>query len=112
MADTRIFISHSHKDRDLAKALEELLLRALRLETTEIFRSSGARAGIPAGEFILPGLIERIRKSDVFLALLTNKTRNSRHVLVECGAALTKEDKPILLSARGFDPNPEPNGVF
>jgi hypothetical protein len=46
----RIFISHAARDKPLIDALKTMLATAVGLNPTEIFYSSGAGTGIPAGK--------------------------------------------------------------
>lgn len=96
-----IFISHSSNDKDLARALINLLLLALRLDPTTIRCTSVDGFRLAPGANTATQLRQEVNTSKVFLGLLTNYSLSSSFVLFELGArwGADKDIFPIL--ARG-----------
>lgn len=76
----RIYISHSHQDKDLARSIAE----GLRESGNEIFIDSES---LQAGSDWRSTLNESLKLSDVFLVLVTEASVNSQFVVSEIGAA-------------------------
>ena len=66
----RVFISHADKDSALANARSDLLT-GLNLQTSNIFCSSLAGLGIPAGQDFKSYIKQELANSTVVIALLT-----------------------------------------
>jgi len=76
----RIYISHSHKDKELAA----IIARGLRAIGNDIFIDSES---LQAGSDWRSTLSDSLKQSDVFLVLLTENSINSNYVISEIGAA-------------------------
>ncbi|MGA8087442.1 MAG: toll/interleukin-1 receptor domain-containing protein [Terracidiphilus sp.] len=100
----RVFISHADKDSALANALTDLLLTGLNLQTSNIFCSSLAGLGIPAGQDFKSYIKQELADSTVVIALLTPNYYASAFCLCEAGAAwvLSKDFLPFVVSNSTF----------
>lgn len=76
----RIYISHSHQDKELARNIAD----GLRESGNEIFIDSES---LQAGSDWRSTLNESLKQSDVFLVLVTESSVNSQFVVSEIGAA-------------------------
>lgn len=76
----RIYISHSHQDKKLARSIAN----GLRESGNEIFIDSES---LQAGSDWRLTLTEHLKQSDVFLVLVTESSVNSQFVVSEIGAA-------------------------
>ena len=94
----RIFISHSHSDREIARKLVEYLLAALRIEENDIRCSSVPGYQLPPGSNIEEHLRRDISDDIALVGLLTEHGLRSQWVLFELGAAwgMRKRVIPIL----------------
>ena len=92
----RIFISHSSRDKDIARALRRLLQEALPLEETAILCTSLPGYGLPSGEQVLPALALAVKQAEVFLCVLTRASLRNQNVMLELGARWISE-KPLHL---------------
>ncbi len=97
----RVFISHSTKDRDLAKAIAKLLEAGLQLKKQEIRCTSVAEFQLPPGSDYAVALCREIRDADIFLALATEDGLTSPWVLFELGARWGTQRFCQPLLARG-----------
>lgn len=84
----QVFLSHSHRDRDIADALGKLLsdLFGDRVRV-EYSSDQAAGGGIPPGSKWLPWITKRIRGANKTYVLLTPNSMNTPWVLWESGAA-------------------------
>ncbi len=89
-AGIKIFISHSHSDKEVARALVHYLLAALDVTREEIRCTSVAGHGLPYGQTIHERLREDIDDALGFLALLTAESLDSTWVKFELGGAWVK----------------------
>jgi hypothetical protein len=95
---TRIFISHTSKDRELVREIERRL-RAAGLETFFVDVDD-----IAAGMEWKKVLLEiRLRQADAVLALVTPAALGSPWTVTELGIA-EGLDKPIVLVTAGLEP--------
>lgn len=94
----KIFISHSHKNRNAAKALIDFLLSGLSLEDKEIRCTSVPGHQLRFGKSISELLKSDINIAPVVIALISLESRDSDWVLFELGAAwgLERNIFPIL----------------
>jgi len=94
----KIFISHSHKNRDAAKALVDFLLSGLSLEDKEIRCTSVPGHQLRFGKSIADLLKADINIAPAVIALISLESRDSDWVLFELGAAwgLERDIFPIL----------------
>ena len=97
LATGRIFISHSSQDMELVRDME----RRLRVAGLEPF---GAPDGSPAiGEW-KKALLDRLRKADAVLVLVTPAALSSSWMMTELGMA-EGFDKLIVPVTAGLEPN-------
>lgn len=104
--ETRLFISHAFDDRELAKALVDLIEHVLKVDTRAAIRCTSVvgytlSPGSGAGETLRANL----RDCDVVLGLLTPKSLESKYVLMELGAAwgFQKTAVPLLVGVSFAD---------
>lgn len=81
----RIFISHSSKDLLLADKLRSLLCEALHLRKAEVRCTSLPGSRLSVGDRTDAQLADDIRKSRVYIALLTKDSVQSQYFLIESG---------------------------
>lgn len=99
---TRIFISHSHLDEEIAKKLVEYLLAALTIENDEIRCTSVAGYKLPPGTNIEDHLRNDINGDIALIGLLTKHGLRSQWVLFELGAAWGGEKQIISILGPGL----------
>lgn len=94
----KIFISHSHQNRDAAKALVDMLLSSLSLEDNDIRCTSVPGHQLRFGKTISELLKKDINLAPVFIALISKQSLRSAWVMFELGAAwgLNRDIYPIL----------------
>lgn len=83
---TRVFVSHSSSDAAVADAIVSLLRSALRLPSSEILCTSVASCSLPPWVDIRETLRREIVDAQVFLALVSQNSLESRCVTLEVGA--------------------------
>ena len=81
-----VFVSHSHKDSKIARALVRLLQVALGLHKSEMICTSVDGAGISGGSHVGDQLRSQIKMCPQFISILTPDALNSDYVLFEMGA--------------------------
>ena len=99
--DIDIFVSHSKHDQDLAKAVVELLIEALKIPRTRIRCTSVVGHQLRGGISIEKKLRQEINASRVFLGLLTSDSLKSVYVMFELGARWGIDKYWYLLKAKG-----------
>jgi len=87
-----IFLSHSHKDADLANVLESQF-NAVFGKKAVIFEASSIPNNIPSGQNFFDVIRKRINNMNLILFLLTPNSLNSLWVWFEMGAAWNRYDK-------------------
>lgn len=83
---TRVFISHSSADQDLAEALIRLLRSALPLQPDIIRCTSVGGYKLPTGTEVDAQLRKEVVEAELFIALITKDSLDSTYVLFELGA--------------------------
>jgi hypothetical protein len=100
-----IFISHSSKDIDIAKALINLLMAALNIPGERILCTSvpghRLRGGISTDE----ALRKEVHNSAVLIGVITQASLSSAYVLFELGARWGAGRYMVPLLARSLDPS-------
>lgn len=93
-----VFISHAHKDEELAQTLVRALIFGSGLESDEIRCTSFAPTGLSPGTDIAEGLRKDLKRCNYFMPLITKNVASSEFVLFEIGAAwvLDKEVLPLV----------------
>ena len=107
----RIFVSHSSRDANLAKAIVTLLKSSLDIKRREIRCSSLESYSLPLGQNIATVLKEELTgKKVLILGLITKSSMKSNWVLFELGAAWALEHLtiPILGPDADWSDVPEP----
>jgi hypothetical protein len=101
----KIFISHSHKDVEIAKALIELLRVALNLKAEDIRCTSVDGYRLPAGISTVEQLKFEIHDCEVLIGLISPSSISSYYVLFELGArwGASKPLIPLIASEKGAD---------
>ena len=84
---TRIFISHSHSDREIASLLVDFLLAALEIKPGDIRCSSVPGHYLPPGTSIAEQLREDLNQTVVLMGLITQDSLRSTWVLFELGSS-------------------------
>ncbi len=90
-ARLEVFVSHSSGDSPLAQALSDLLVRALRLDASDVRCSSVDGHRLAAGANVSDTLRANIRGARAFVAILTPRALASPYVLFELGARWGQE---------------------
>lgn len=96
-----LFISHRHKDADIAKALVELLAEVFDIGPGAIRCTSVHPYKLPAGERHPERLRAEIRRARAVLGILTPATKDSIYTLFELGAAWSHGVLTLPLLTRG-----------
>ena len=100
----RIFISHSSRDAELARALIDLLQAALPITSDEIRCSSVDGYRLPGGVSIDQRLRSEVHDAEVVIGLLTPNSLRSAYVSFELGARWGAQKRMIPLLASGITP--------
>jgi hypothetical protein len=97
----RLFISHRHKDENIARALVDCIKSYFRIDKQDIRCTSVRPYRLPVGENTGDRLREEIAHAEVVLGILTPDTRESSYVLFELGSAWGQRVWTCPLLARG-----------
>ena len=102
-----VFISHSHDDTNIAKALVDFLVEGPEIKKAEVRCTSVRGAGLRMGSKIAHQLRKDIEDCYIFLPLLTPRTKVGGFVTLEIGAAwgLNKQCLPVLYQYDGEIPD-------
>jgi hypothetical protein len=107
MGDIHLFISHSHKDKNIAADLVSVVEAALippddkkRILCTS-HDNEKYHPGYRAGQDVSPILREHLSESSCVLGVLTPESLGSRWVMFELGGAWAKATLTLPLLARG-----------
>ena len=99
----KIFISHSSKDIDIVEPFVRLL-RTIGVKRDNLFCSSLANYGIPAGENIYNYLASEFNENNLYVIfVLSNNYYDSAACLNEMGAAWVLKNKHQSILLPGFD---------
>ena len=101
----RIFISHSSRDAELARALIDLLQAALPIASDEIRCSSVDGYRLPGGVSIDQQLRSEVHEAGLVIGLLTPNSLASAYVSFELGARWGAKKPMIPLLAGGATPD-------
>lgn len=91
-----IFISHSNRDTNIAKAVSELISIALKLEPENIRCSSVDGHRLEAGAQIDESIKKELLEADVLIGLISQASIKSTYVLMELGARWGSQ-KPLII---------------
>jgi len=97
----RVFISHRHKDHEIAKALIELLKSAFVIDSADIRCTSVQGYMLTPGERTSEELRSNLAGAELVMGLLSPGTAESNYVLAELGAAWGQDVTTFPLLARG-----------
>ena len=100
----RIFISHSSRDVELARALIDLLHAALPITSDDIRCSSVDGYRLPGGVSIDERLRIEVHDAELVIGLLTPNSLRSAYVSFELGARWGAQKRMIPLLAAGIAP--------
>ena len=100
----RIFISHSSRDVELARALIDLLLAALPITSDDIRCSSVDGYRLPGGVPTDEWLRNEVHDAELVIGLLTPNSLRSAYVSFELGARWGAQKRMIPLLASGITP--------
>lgn len=102
MEKAKVFISHSHKDEIIAKALVDLLMK-IGLDSNDIIASSAPKAQLHVGTSIYSELKTALSNKDVLVIfLLSDNFYSSTVCMNEMGAAWIKNAKYYVMVLPGF----------
>lgn len=95
---SKIFISHSTKNQELAKQFMKLLQTGMGFARKDIFCTSLPNT-LPTGEAFIEKIREELKECEAVIFLITREYLKSRFCLAELGAAwgLSKQIYPMLL---------------
>jgi hypothetical protein len=108
----RIFISHRHKDKEIAAALAETIRTAFDLRASDIRCTSVQPYRLSFGKNTGERLRDEIARAQVVLGILTPDTSESTYVMFELGAAWSQRIYTCPLLATGADYNHIPGPIF
>lgn len=103
-AKDKVFISHATEDKSLAEAVADLIETGIGLSHDQIFCTSLAGQGIPAGKDFKGHIQGELVNSVTVIALLTPNYYASAFCLCELGATwlLSKDFLPFVTPLAGF----------
>lgn len=88
MKNTKIFISHSSFEADIASSLVEFLVRGVGIDESLIFCSTKPGFDIPVGVNFNDYILKQLKEDNVIvIAIISNNYYNSKYCLYELGAA-------------------------
>ena len=107
---TRIFISHSHADSEIASLFVDFLRAALKLELKDILCSSVPGYQLELGNSISEQLKKDLNQTTALIALITKDSLRSTWVLFELGSSwgMGKLVVPILAPGLNYEDLPGP----
>jgi len=105
----RIFISHRHKDDQVASMLIDLIESAFKVPDGSIRCTSVPRYKLPVGSQSAESLQTDLNGAEIVMGLISRDTRDSEYVLFELGASwgLRKPTFPLRFSGATFKHVPE-----
>ena len=82
----RVFVSHSHRDKDIVEPLVELLQRVFRLTPGAIRATSVDGAQLSVGSDVRATIVDDLREAEVTIAVVTPASLESTYVQFELAA--------------------------
>ena len=107
----KLFISHRHKDENIARALVDCIKSYFRIDTQDIRCTSVRPYRLPVGENTAERLRDEIADAEVVLGILTPDTHESSYVLFELGSAWGQHVWTCPLLARGANQSHIPDPI-
>lgn len=95
-ADSRVFITHSTLDKDLAEALVSYVRLATGLSASRVFCSSIDGFGIPTGQRFMTFIQEQLWNTALVVPLVTPAYQDSLFCQWELGAVWVRPDLPLF----------------
>lgn len=108
--DLDIFISHSHKDKEIAKLIADLIAKAFNLTNDKIRCTSAAGYKFRGGTKTMETLRSEVEKSKLLIVLISENSVKSHYVLFELGArwGLQMSYIPLFYNEEGASLLPGP----
>lgn len=105
----RIFISHRHKDKNVASKLIDLLESAFHVDPSQIRCTSVPGYKLPVGAQSAESLRSDLNGAEIVMGLIGPDTAQSDYVLFELGASwgLGKPTFPLRIAGASFEHVPE-----
>lgn len=103
----RVFISHSHKDRWIAKQVVKLIEEVGKGRIQAFLDERD----IEGGESIAERVLKEIRKCNEFVVLLSQNSKDRPWVLIEIGVACGR-GKPIIAILNDVSPKEMPEIMY
>jgi hypothetical protein len=100
-ASPRVFISHRHKDEEIAAALVDVIQAAFIVDRSDIRCTSVRPFKLPGGERTPDRLREELKNAQVVIGIVTPDTKDSSYVLFELGGAWAQKILTFPMLARG-----------
>ena len=111
-ASPKIFISHRHKDHEIARALAEALSTTFEIGPNEIRCTSVQPYRLPFGKNTGERLRDEIKRAQAVLGILAPDTQESAYVMFELGAAWAERIYTCPLLSRGAGYGDIPGPIF
>lgn len=108
----RIFISHRHKNQEIAAALTKTIRAAFEVKPFEIRCTSVQPYRLPFGKNTGNRLREEIGRAQVVLGILSPDTAQSSYVMFELGAAWSQHTYTCPLLSKGAEYQHIPGPIF
>jgi hypothetical protein len=108
----KIFISHRHKDHDIARALTEALSAAFDIRPSDIRCTSVQPYRLPFGKNTGERLRDEIKHATAVLGILAPDTAQSSYVMFELGAAWAQRIYTVPLLSKGAGYGDIPGPIF
>lgn len=108
----KIFISHRHKDQDIARALVETIETQFYVKHNEIRCTSVQPYRLPFGKNTGERLRDEIKNAQVVLGILSPDTSESTYVMFELGAAWSQRIYTCPLLSKGAEYSHIPGPIF
>lgn len=108
--DLDVFISHSHKDKEVAKSIAELISKAFNLTNDRIRCTSAAGFKFKGGTKTMETLRSEVERSKLLIVIISENAVKSHYVLFELGArwGLQMSHLPLFYNEEGASLLPGP----
>lgn len=92
----RLFVSHSHYDRDIVEPLVELFRLALGLTSGQIFATSVPGSTLETGTDVDDRISKAVKEAAILIAVITPASLQSSYSQFEWGARWAQKGAPML----------------